>query len=114
MSIGMGMGIWMKRVVVGASLLSASTVAPAEALADAHITIVTRPREPPPPPPSEPVQRREGWVWVGGHYEWRHGEYVWVGGHMVRERHGHAWREGHWRRHGHEYRWHGGRWYPHR
>ena len=80
----------MKRLILGASLVSASAAAPAVALADARITIVTRPREPPPPPQPEPVQRRDGWVWVGGHYEWRHGQYVWVGGHFVRERHGHA------------------------
>jgi hypothetical protein len=109
-----GVGGWMRRLMVGAALVSATAAAPAVARADAHITIVTRPRQPPPPPPPEPVQRRDGWVWVGGHYEWRQGEYVWVGGHMVRERRGHVWHEGRWRRHGHVYRWHDGRWYPHR
>jgi hypothetical protein len=70
------------------------------------------PSEAPPPPRSEVVRTRHGYVWVGGHYGWRHHRYYWSRGHYVRERRGWVWRDGEWGHRERAYEWHPGRWEP--
>ena len=53
------------------------------------------PREAPPAPREERHEaRREGFVWVGGRWDWRRHEHKWdwLPGHWEREKHGHKWR----------------------
>ena len=42
------------------------------------------------PPP------RRGYVWVGGHWEWRNGRHQWVRGSWLRERHGYRYNQPAW------------------
>jgi hypothetical protein len=72
------------------------------------------PREAPPPPIEERAASRPGYVWSGGHHEWRHGHYVWVSGRLMRERRGRDWDDGRWERHDDHYDWHAGGWRRHR
>ena len=72
------------------------------------------PREPPPAPREEHVRGRPGYVWSGGHHEWRHRHYVWVSGRLMHVRRGHDWEDGRWDRHEDHYDWHPGGWHPHR
>lgn len=56
---------------------------------------------PPPPPRREMVPPpRRGQVWVGGHWEWRHGRHAWVPGYWVRARPGYVYRQPAWVDHG--------------
>jgi hypothetical protein len=53
---------------------------------------------PPPPPPAEVVSVAPGpgYVWIRGHWVWRHGNYVWIRGHWSpRPTAGSVWIEGH-------------------
>jgi hypothetical protein len=68
------------------------------------------PYEAPPPPRSEVIRERHGYVWVGGHYGWRHNHYLWSHGHYARERPGWGWREGAWEHRDRDYVWRPGRW----
>jgi len=64
------------------------------------------PREAPPTPREERHDaRREGFVWVGGRWEWRRREHKWdwLPGRWEREKHGHKWREARWEQHGDEW-----------
>ena len=78
--------------------------------ADAQFVVKVRPPMPPvvtvrPPRPS-PVH-----VWVGGEYQWNHGNYEYREGHWDRpadRRHG--WVEGHWRRGRGGWYWQPGHW----
>jgi hypothetical protein len=70
------------------------------------------PHEDPPPQREEVVRPRAGFIWVGGHHNWRARHYVWVPGHYQRERRGHEWRGGAWERHEDHYDWHRGGWHP--
>jgi hypothetical protein len=72
------------------------------------------PHEAPPPPREEHARTRSGYVWVGGHHEWRGRHYVWISGRLVRQRRGHDWEDGRWERHEDHYDWHRGEWHPHR
>jgi hypothetical protein len=63
------------------------------------------PTEAPPPPREEKFDRRPGFVWVTGQWDWRDGKWDWVAGHWERERAGKRWRasrweqrDGHWSR----------------
>lgn len=93
----------LAHLMLGAALSLASPVASAA-------VIYIGPREPPPPAVVERPAPRGGYVWVGGHYEWRDRRYVWHRGHYVRERRGWTWTEGRWERRGDSYRWHRGGW----
>jgi hypothetical protein len=68
------------------------------------------PAEAPPPPRVEVVHPRHGYVWVGGHYGWRHRRYEWDRGHYVRERPGYGWRGGAWEYREKNYEWRPGHW----
>ena len=85
----------MKTISIKAALLAAGVAAgvlsgmalPAVAQAQGYAWV----RVGPPPPRHELAPPlRHGWVWVPGHYQWRHGRHVWVGGYWVRERHGYV------------------------
>lgn len=51
-------------------------------------------------PPAPRVERlpppRAGYVWVSGHWEWRHNRHVWVKGNWVRERRGYRYVQPNW------------------
>jgi len=68
------------------------------------------PREAPPPDRAETVTQKAGFVWVGGHWEWRAGKYEWLAGHYERERAGKQWRQGRWERRGDDYVYTRGDW----
>ncbi len=54
--------------------------------------VETHPKVPPPPPKREIVLRcAPGFVWVSGHWAWKHGRYVWVPGHCKKARKGYVW-----------------------
>jgi hypothetical protein len=60
-------------------------------------------RRPPPPRRERVPPPRRGYVWVGGHWDWRRGRYVWVSGGWRRARPGFhhrpptwVWRNGRW------------------
>jgi len=72
------------------------------------------PHDSPPTIVVETPRSRPGYIWVGGHHEWRHRHYVWVGGHLVRARRGHDWEDGRWEHHDDHYDWHPGGWRMHR
>jgi len=82
----------MKKTIL-ATLAAASLLGLGATAANAQVRITVGP----PAPLVETVPAaRPGYVWAGGHYEWRHGQYVWVGGHWVGERRGHEWRDARW------------------
>jgi hypothetical protein len=69
------------------------------------------PREPPPAPRAEEVVvNKPGFVWIGGYYEWRRGEWNWIRGHAEPMRKGRTWQDGKWVRHDDHYDWKPGRW----
>jgi WXXGXW repeat (2 copies) len=102
----------MKALIAGVLLLGSSMPALADSwrLERVHHD---GPREAPPERVESPTVRH-GYVWTGGHYEWRHRHYVWSRGHYVRERSGYEWDRGHWERHGDHYDWYPGGWHLHR
>jgi hypothetical protein len=64
------------------------------------------PRDAPPPPREERHEaRREGFVWLGGRWDWsrRDHRWDWIPGHWERERRGQRWREAKWERRGDEW-----------
>ena len=62
------------------------------------------PTSAPPPPRDEGYHSaKPGFVWIGGHYEWRNHEYQWVGGRWDRERPQKRWVDGRWELHGREW-----------
>ena len=67
----------------------------------------------PPPVRYEVVPAaRPGYVWVRGHWQYRHGRYVWVRGHWIVQRHGYYYRAGRWvQMSDGRYRWYAGGWY---
>jgi hypothetical protein len=69
------------------------------------------PVEAPPEPRSEVVRTRHGYVYVNGHYGWRHRHYYWTRGHYVRERPGWDWHPGGWEHRDGYYEWHEGGWH---
>ena len=51
----------------------------------------------PPPLRSEVTpQPRRGYVWVGGHWDWRNRQHQWVRGTWIRERRGHHYNQPTW------------------
>lgn len=82
----------MKKITL-AALAAASLLGLGATAANAQVSITVGP----PAPMVEAVPAaRPGFVWAGGHYEWRHGQYVWVGGRWIGERRGYEWREPRW------------------
>jgi hypothetical protein len=51
----------------------------------------------PPPPREEAVPPpRAGYVWTGGHWDWRNNRHHWVGGNWLRERRGYRYNQPAW------------------
>jgi hypothetical protein len=68
------------------------------------------PTQPPPPPKQETYDKRAGFLWVRGHYEWRGSQYEWIPGHWERERAKEKWVDGRWELQGGVYVWVPGGW----
>jgi WXXGXW repeat (2 copies) len=68
------------------------------------------PMQPPPPAQIENAGSRNGYVWIGGFYQWQNGQYAWVPGHWERERANMVWQAGRWELHGNTYTWVEGQW----
>lgn len=89
----------IKKILLAA--LIAGSFGSAAVPVSAAVVIV---REAPPPPRAERVpQARRGYVWVPGHWEWKHQRHTWVRGAWIRDRKGYvyhapAWeeRDGSW------------------
>lgn len=104
-----------KGVLTGLVLGTLSFASIGASTANAAVVVIhDGPRAAPPHPREERVIVRRGYVWSGGHYEWRHHRYVWVRGHHLRERPGYDWVPGHWEHHEGHYDWYRGEWHPHR
>jgi WXXGXW repeat (2 copies) len=52
----------------------------------------------------------EGYVWLGGYWNWVGSRYEWVGGHWAAGRPGYHWVAHHWVREGDGWRMKAGRW----
>jgi hypothetical protein len=50
----------------------------------------------PPAPQEEKVIERPGYVWTGGHWEWRDHQGQWQYGHWEQARAGFTWHDGTW------------------
>lgn len=89
----------IKKLIVAATLAASIGGIATSANAATYVRIA------PPPPRSEAVPPpRAGYVWVGGHWDWRNNRHQWVTGNWLRERRGYrynqpAWmeRDGRWR-----------------
>jgi hypothetical protein len=90
--------------------IMAATVALSLSPSLAQARFYRGPADAPPPPRSEVIRERHGYVWVGGHYGWRHNHYVWSRGHYARERPGYGWHEGVWEHRDRDYVWRPGHW----
>lgn len=53
---------------------------------------------------------RAGYIWVGGHWDWRNGQWAWIAGHWERARANLVWVPGRWELQGNYYVWIEGRW----
>ena len=71
--------------------LGAVAVAPIAQAADIVVRVA-------PPAPRHEVQPppRRGYIWVPGHWDWRHGRYAWTSGSFVRERPGYRYDPPQW------------------
>ena len=68
------------------------------------------PTSAPPPPQAEHPAARAGFVWIGGHWDWKAGKWAWLPGHWERERAGRRWQEGRWEQRGSNWAWVDGQW----
>jgi hypothetical protein len=57
-----------------------------------------------------PVSPGPDYVWIGGEWEYRSGNYQWHEGSWQHPREGHVWKSGHWENASKGYRWHKGGW----
>src|SRR5262245_58641872 len=64
--------------------------------------VVLRPTEAPPPPREERMAPRPGFVFIGGHWDWKDGKWAWVAGRFEKERAGKKWRPHRWEQRGKE------------
>jgi hypothetical protein len=65
-------------------------------------------------PPATRYERvpgpRAGYVWVAGHWDWRHNRHAWVPGRWVVARPGYVWSQPRWERDGRRWHYVDGRW----
>jgi hypothetical protein len=64
----------------------------------------------PPAPQEEKVIERPGYVWTGGHWEWRDRQWQWQYGHWEQARTGYTWHDGSWSHGGGAWKWTEGGW----
>nr|HEX4315270.1 YXWGXW repeat-containing protein [Kofleriaceae bacterium] len=50
----------------------------------------------PPAPQEEKVIERPGYVWTGGHWQWKDRQWQWLSGRWEQKRDGQAWHDGVW------------------
>jgi len=88
---------------------------PATAQAQGYYYVPQRFGPPPPPRHEFSPRHRHGWVWVPGHYHWRHRlqRYVWVRGYWVRNRPGYVYMAPIWEQDGDRWRYRPLRWDRH-
>lgn len=58
------------------------------------------PREAPPAPRAETPGTKNGYLWIGGRWEWKTDKYEWTAGHWERPRARKTWRDGRWDKRG--------------
>ena len=56
------------------------------------------------------TERRHGYVWSPGYWEWRGHEHIWVPGSWIAARHGYHWVPAHWVEYHHHWRFEEGLW----
>jgi len=65
----------------------------------------------PPPAYVEPAPvPRPGYIWSGGYWAWRYGQYAWIPGHWIEERPGFVWHPEHWEHKGEKWHLARGQW----
>jgi WXXGXW repeat (2 copies) len=64
----------------------------------------------PPPPQQEVVQRRDGYIWIQGRWDYQDGQWVWINGRWEQERQGYVYNEGQWVQRGSSWHWVEGNW----
>ena len=81
----------IKKLILGAAVAASLGAMAAPALADVYVRIA-------PPPMREEVrpEAREGYIWVPGAWNWRHGRHEWSEGSWTRERRGYRYNEARW------------------
>lgn len=87
----------MIKTIIIAAMVAASfgTVAITVSAPVTAAEIIVRRAPPPPRNEAAPAPRR-GYVWVGGHWDWRNGRHQWVRGNWVRERRGYIYNQPVW------------------
>ena len=68
-----------------------------------RVVLGVRPTEAPPPPREEKIAPRPGFVWIGGHWDWKDGKWAWMAGRWEKERPGKKWRPARWEKKDKEY-----------
>jgi hypothetical protein len=99
----------LKKTLIATCLAAASlTALPAGAATTVWV------RQAPPELRSEPTPPpREGFQWVPGYWDWRHGHHVWVPGTYVRERTGYVYSQPTWVEHNGRWQLRHGAWARH-
>lgn len=96
----------MIRKIVLAAMISAA-IGSVSMPANAVLVIRTAP----PPPRAEAVpEPRRGYVWVGGHWEWKNQHHHWIKGSWLRERPGYRYNPPTWVEHEGRWRMDRGNW----
>lgn len=97
------------------TLLAVAALAAVPAIADAQVGFGLNIRIGAPPPErveTIPPPPAAGWIWIRGHYAWRHRRWVWVRGHYEAPRPGMTYVPGHWANTPNGYVWQEGYWAP--
>jgi IPT/TIG domain-containing protein len=100
----------MRWLILLGIVVAATTTAAAQPETRDHRKGGGGPHDAPPPDKVETVTPKAGFVWIGGHWEWRGGKWQWLNGHFERERAGKKYTPGHWDHRGDTYEYTGGTW----
>jgi len=95
--------------ILGASLAIAAALACAGGMS---VGVVYTERRPP-PDRVEVMMAAPGadYVWIPGHWAWRHNDFGWIPGRWEKVQHGYrTWVPGHWVERGHRWYWVEGHW----
>ena len=79
-----------RQFILGSLIASVGAIAAPSFAEDVFIDVA------PPAPRVEKWEKREGQVWVPGHWEWRDGKHEWVPGRYVAERKGYRYERDRW------------------
>lgn len=83
----------LRKSVLIAALSAAFTLSSFPAFSDVYVDTN------PPPRKSEKYEKREGYVWAPGSWQWRNGKHEWVEGRYIPEKKGHRWEPDRWVQH---------------